>query len=125
MKADSLAPAQMESLRRLSTCIVSSSIERFGVRLPNTGFADSIIRSIFEDLPPVLGYAATVRIRTSEPPMEGHGYYGNTRVVEPYSQHSADREWWSSKTWTTRRDAAHSSVKSTRIFCWRWDALAW
>jgi 4-hydroxy-4-methyl-2-oxoglutarate aldolase len=81
MKTDCLSPAQMESLRRLSTCIVSSSIERFGVRLPNTGFADSSIRSIFEDHPPVLGYAATARIRTSEPPMGGQAYYGHT-------------EWW-------------------------------
>jgi 4-hydroxy-4-methyl-2-oxoglutarate aldolase len=81
MKTHNLSPAEMEPLRRLSTCIVASSIERFGVRLPNTGFADSSIRSIFEDRPPVLGYAATARIRTSEPPMEGHSYYEHT-------------EWW-------------------------------
>jgi 4-hydroxy-4-methyl-2-oxoglutarate aldolase len=81
MKTHNLSPAEMESLRRLSTCIVASSIERFGVRLPNTGFADSSIRSMFEDHPPVLGYAATARIRTSEPPMGSHDYYGHT-------------EWW-------------------------------
>jgi len=81
MKTHNLSPAEMEPLRRLSTCIVASSIERFGVRLPNAGFADSSIRSIFEDRPPVLGYAATARIRTSEPPMEGHSYYEHT-------------EWW-------------------------------
>jgi 4-hydroxy-4-methyl-2-oxoglutarate aldolase len=78
---DRLSPAEMECLRRLSTCVVASSIERFGVRLPNTGFANSTIRAIFEDRPPVLGYAATARIRTSEPPMEGRGYYEHT-------------EWW-------------------------------
>jgi regulator of RNase E activity RraA len=33
---------------------------------------------MFEYLPPVLGYAATARIRTSEPPMGSHSYYGNT-----------------------------------------------
>lgn len=64
----------METLRRLSGSVLASSIEKFGVRLPNTGFADSTVRSIFKDRPPVLGYAATVRIRTSEPPMEGRGY---------------------------------------------------
>jgi regulator of RNase E activity RraA len=81
MKTHNLSPAEMEPLRRLSTCIVASSIERFGVRLPNTGFANSSIRPIFEDRPPLLGFAATARIRTSEPPMEGHSYYEHT-------------EWW-------------------------------
>jgi 4-hydroxy-4-methyl-2-oxoglutarate aldolase len=78
MKMDRLSEAEMEALRRLSSSILASSIERFGVRLPNTGFADSTIRSIFEDSPPTLGYAATVRIRTSEPPMEGSSYYRST-----------------------------------------------
>lgn len=81
MKIEGLTLAEMEPLRRLSSSILASSIERFGVRLPNTGFADSTIRSIFEDRPSVLGYAATVRIRTSDPPMEGRDYYRRT-------------EWW-------------------------------
>ncbi len=80
-KADYLTPAEMEALRSVSGSVLASSIEGFGVRLPNTGLADSTIRSIFEDRPPVVGYAATVRIRTSEPPMEGRGYYRRT-------------EWW-------------------------------
>lgn len=81
MKTHNLSPAEIEPLRRLSTCIVASSIERFGVRLANTGFANSSVRAIFEDRPPLLGYAATARIRTSEPPMGGHSYYEHT-------------EWW-------------------------------
>jgi len=78
MTMDCLSAAEMESLRRLSSSVLASSIERFGVRLPNTGYADSTIRSIFEDRAAVLGYAATVRIRTSEPPMEGPSYYRDT-----------------------------------------------
>jgi 4-hydroxy-4-methyl-2-oxoglutarate aldolase len=74
MKTDCLSAAEMESLRRLSSSVLASSIERFGVRLPNTGYADSTIRSVFEDRSAVLGYAACVRIRTSEPPMEGRNY---------------------------------------------------
>jgi regulator of RNase E activity RraA len=42
--------------------------------LPNTGFANSSIRCIFEDQPPMAGYAVTARIRTSKPPMEGGRY---------------------------------------------------
>lgn len=69
-----LTPAQLGQLRDFSTCIVASAIETFRVRLPNTGFADSSVRSIFNEPQPIAGYAVTARIRTSNPPMEGHGY---------------------------------------------------
>lgn len=59
---------------KLSTCVVASAIETFRVRLPNTGFADSSIRCMFGEHPPIAGFAATARIRTANPPMEGHGY---------------------------------------------------
>jgi 4-hydroxy-4-methyl-2-oxoglutarate aldolase len=74
MTAPSLTPVQLEKLRRFSTCLIASAIESFQVRLPNTGFSDSTIRCIFEDLPPIVGYAITARIRTADPPMEGGGY---------------------------------------------------
>ena len=74
MTAPSLTPVRLEQLRRFSTCLVASAIESFQVRLPNTGFSDSSIRCIFEDLPPIVGYAATARVRTADPPMEGGGY---------------------------------------------------
>lgn len=81
MKTESFSAALLEELSRLSTCVVDSAIETFGVRLRNAGFADSSIRCIFGDCTPVAGYAATARVRVSEPPMHGHSYY--------------DRgEWW-------------------------------
>jgi 4-hydroxy-4-methyl-2-oxoglutarate aldolase len=75
MKPEPLSPVRLQQFCRLSTCIVASAIETFRVRLPNTGFADSSIRCVFEERPPVAGYAATARIRSAQPPMEGHGYY--------------------------------------------------
>src|SRR5271169_6454634 len=74
MTAQPLTPVHLEELRRFSTCVVASAIEHFHERLPNTGFSDSSIRCIFEDLPPIAGYAATLRIRTAEPPMEGGSF---------------------------------------------------
>ena len=74
-------PAQLEQFRRLSTCVVASAIETFHVRLPNTGFADSGIRCIFEDQPSMIGYAATARMRSSNPRMEAtksYDYYDRT-----------------------------------------------
>jgi 4-hydroxy-4-methyl-2-oxoglutarate aldolase len=70
-----LEPTQLDQLRRLDSCSVANAIERFGVRLRNQGFTDPNLHCIFEDLPPMVGYAATARVRTSEPPMEGHSYY--------------------------------------------------
>jgi 4-hydroxy-4-methyl-2-oxoglutarate aldolase len=74
MTTQPLTPVRLEQLRRFSTCLIATAIERFQVRLPNTGFSDSSIRCIFDDLPPIVGYAATARIRTADPPMEGGGY---------------------------------------------------
>ncbi len=70
-----LKPAQLEQFRRLTTCVVASAIETFHVRLPNTGFADSTIRCIFEDEPAMVGYAATARMRSSNPRMEANKAY--------------------------------------------------
>jgi 4-hydroxy-4-methyl-2-oxoglutarate aldolase len=75
MTTKSLEPWQLEELRRIDTCIVASAIELFGVRLPNTGFTRSGIRCMFPERPPMAGYAATARIRSAQPPMQGRSYY--------------------------------------------------
>ncbi len=61
----------LNALRRLDTCAVSNAIETFQVRLRNAGFADARVRCIFQELPPMVGYAATARLRTGEPPIAG------------------------------------------------------
>jgi 4-hydroxy-4-methyl-2-oxoglutarate aldolase len=66
-----LSPTQLDDLRRFDTCTVANAIETFNVRLRDVGFADSSVRSFFPKLPPLVGYAATVRIRYSGPPVEG------------------------------------------------------
>ena len=55
--------------------MVANAIETFDVRLRNAGFANSTIRCMFPEFPPLVGYAVTTRIRTADPPMEGHTYY--------------------------------------------------
>lgn len=83
MKANRLIPAQLDELRELSTAVTASAIETFGVRLHNTGFADSRIGCVFKESSPVVGYAATARIRSAEPPMEKHSYFYYDRA-----------DWW-------------------------------
>ena len=70
-----LQPGELEQLRRLSTCVVASAIESFGVRLPNVGFTDSSVRCIFPEHPTVIGYAVTAKIKSATPPMGGRTYY--------------------------------------------------
>ena len=65
----------LEALRRLDTCTVSNAIETFHLRLRNTGFADARLRCMFPDFPPMVGYAATARLRSGEPPMTGSLYH--------------------------------------------------
>lgn len=75
MNTEPLSPELLGQLRKLSTCIVASAIETFDVRLRNTGFANCSVRCIFPELPQLVGYAVTARIRSADPPMEGHSYY--------------------------------------------------
>ena len=75
MTAEPLTPSQLADFRALSTCVVASAIETFDVRLHNRGFTDSTVQCMFPELPAAVGYAATARIRSSDPPMEGRSYY--------------------------------------------------
>jgi 4-hydroxy-4-methyl-2-oxoglutarate aldolase len=75
MNAELVTPLHLEELRALSTCVVASAIETFDVRLRNKGFSDSRLHCMFPEQPAAVGYAATARIRGSDPPMEGHSYY--------------------------------------------------
>jgi len=78
MKTDPLPPELLEELSAIDACTVANAIETFDVRLRNVGFAGSGIHCMFPKFPPLVGYAATARIRTSEPPMEGHIYHERT-----------------------------------------------
>ncbi len=68
MKTTKLTPAQFEALRRLDACTMANAIETFQERLRNEGFASNAVHCLFPKFEPVLGYAATVKIRGSAPP---------------------------------------------------------
>jgi len=73
-----LTSDQLEAIRRFDACTVANAVELLHVRLPNEGFADATIRCQFENLPPMIGYAATGRIRVSATPPNSHRYYDRT-----------------------------------------------
>jgi 4-hydroxy-4-methyl-2-oxoglutarate aldolase len=83
MMANSLTPAELDELRQFSTCVTASAIETFGLHPFNTGFADASIRCQFPEFPQALGYAATARVRSANPPWTKQGYFYYDRA-----------DWW-------------------------------
>jgi regulator of RNase E activity RraA len=65
----------LEKLAAFDTCTLSNAIEQLDVRLRNEGFIFRASRCRFPSLPPMIGYAATARVRTTEPPMAHRCYY--------------------------------------------------
>jgi regulator of RNase E activity RraA len=71
-----------ERLRKLDTCTALNAVERFNVRLRNEGFVSKEAECRFPHLPPMLGYAATARVRTYTAPIKDICYYDRM-------------DWWS------------------------------
>jgi regulator of RNase E activity RraA len=69
-----LTPEQLEALRRLDACTLANAIETFHERLRNEGFVDNSIHCLFPRLRPMLGFAATIKIRGSAPPTAAGSY---------------------------------------------------
>lgn len=63
-----LTPAQIRALRLLDSCAVANAVETFNRRLRNEGFANGSVRCHFPEMEPMVGYAATIKIRGSAPP---------------------------------------------------------
>ncbi|HWA13229.1 MAG TPA: RraA family protein [Burkholderiales bacterium] len=61
----------LDALRRLDTCSVANAIEATGVRLRNEGYMDATVQCMFPELPPLVGYAMTLRVKSADPPVEG------------------------------------------------------
>ena len=73
-----LSSSELHALRLLDSCVVANAIETFHERLRNEGFADGSVRCLFPELAPMVGYAATLKIRGSAPPTTGGLYSDRT-----------------------------------------------
>ena len=72
---DQIDPATFDFLSSTDTCSLANAIESLDVRLRNEGFNGTFLRCRFPELPPMMGYATTLRVRASAPPPKGHAYY--------------------------------------------------
>ena len=70
-----LSPVDLERLKALDSCTISNAIEGLNVRLRNEGFFSGVARCRFPKFPPMVGFAATARIRTAAAPMSQRCYY--------------------------------------------------
>ncbi len=69
---------QIQELKTFETCLIADAIESFGVRLRNEGFATAGFRCLFKNLPPMVGYASTCKVRSADPPIVGSRYEERT-----------------------------------------------
>lgn len=75
MSAQPAEPLTWEELRELQlipTPSIANAIESFNIRPRNEGVSDGSVRSQFPELGPLVGYAATAKVRSNERPPEGH-----------------------------------------------------
>ena len=71
-----LSQDQLDAILQYDTCTIANAIECFGVRLRNEGFTRPGLGCVTGTDRRILGYAATFRVRTSEPPVTG-GKFGD------------------------------------------------
>ena len=73
--APALNAERLNALRQIDSCTAANAVETFNLRLRNTGFTNGSIRCMFPDAPPMVGYAATARLRSGEPPIKGGTFH--------------------------------------------------
>jgi len=73
-----LTAEQIQQLKSFDTCVISDAVETFGVRLLNEGFATAGFRCLFKSFPPMVGYVATCKVRSADPPVVGSRYVERT-----------------------------------------------
>src|SRR5689334_3455901 len=71
-------PKLLAEIRQFDTCTIANAIETFNVRLRNEGYTRPGLRCVTGGEPRILGYAATARLRSSDPPMSGKAYLDRT-----------------------------------------------
>jgi regulator of RNase E activity RraA len=68
-----LSPQELEALRRFNSPTIANAIETFGVRSHLSGVTNRRIRCLFPALGPLVGYACTATINSTEPPPQPRG----------------------------------------------------
>jgi regulator of RNase E activity RraA len=73
-----LSSEQFDAIQQFDTCTIANAIEPFRIRLRNEGFTRPGLRCMTDAGCRLLGYAATSRVRFSNPSMTGAPYIERT-----------------------------------------------
>ena len=76
----------LEKLAQFDTPTICNVIELFEVRPRNEGFMDHRIGSVFPEMKPMVGYAATAAFRSDAPPGSGDAYGSLETQLELFAQ---------------------------------------
>jgi len=77
-----------ETIRKLAqydTPTICNAIELFEVQPATAGFMDGRIKSVFPELPPMVGFACTAAFRASAPPSGADAYGSLPQQLEKYA----------------------------------------
>jgi 4-hydroxy-4-methyl-2-oxoglutarate aldolase len=74
----SVSAETLNALLLLDSCSVANAIEELDVRLRNEGFSEPCLCCRFPKLPPMVGFARTLRVRAASPPWKGNSYLDRT-----------------------------------------------
>jgi 4-hydroxy-4-methyl-2-oxoglutarate aldolase len=72
-----LTKEEFQDLKLLDSCAVANAIERFRIQLRNEGYAEGGLVCRYPHLPPMLGYAMTLKVRSAAPPSRGATFLQN------------------------------------------------
>lgn len=72
----------LQQLAQFDTPTICNAIEMFGVRPRSAGYMDGRIRAAFPDLPPMVGFASTASMRSSEAAVGEDAYVGLERQLK-------------------------------------------
>lgn len=86
-----LPRAILDAIRQYDTCTIANAIERFRVRLRNVGFTRPGLQCVTGGSPRIVGYAATCKVRSADPPMTGNAYVDRTDWWETIGKLPAPR----------------------------------
>jgi 4-hydroxy-4-methyl-2-oxoglutarate aldolase len=69
-----IAQDALEELRKYDSATIANVIELFDLRATTSGYARSSIRSVYPELPPIVGYATTATFRSAFPTASPDAY---------------------------------------------------
>ncbi len=77
-----LSKEEFRDLQQLDSCAVANAMERFRVQLRHEGYAEAGLSCRYPEMPPALGYAMTLKVRTSVSSGQGRAFFESAEWLD-------------------------------------------